>query len=43
MKEQHCFEDGLRSFYLLVNGEEQFGGLPSRRSSSDELIWQTRM
>jgi hypothetical protein len=43
MREQQCLEDGLRNFCLLANGEEQYGGLPSRRSSSDELIWQTRM
>jgi len=43
MREQQCFEYSLRNFYLLANGEEQFGGHPSRKSSSDELIWQARM
>jgi hypothetical protein len=43
MRERQCLEDGLMNFYLLANGEEQFGGLPRRRSSSDDLIWQTRM
>ena len=43
MRQQQRFEYSLRNFCVLANGEEQFGGLPSRRLSSDEFIWQIRM